>query len=47
MSIGRAERLGMPPAKETISGREATAKSERISLGCIPAARRAKRSSRF
>ena len=33
------------PARETISGREATAKSERISLGSIPAARAAKRSS--
>ena len=45
ISIGSAERLGIPPASETISGREATAKSERISLGSIPAARAAKRSS--
>ena len=42
-----AERLGIPPASETISGRDATAKSARISLGCMPAARAAKRCSRF
>ena len=39
MSIGSAERFGIPPAKETISGLDATAKSERISLGFIWAAR--------
>ena len=33
--IGIAERFGMPPASETISGLDATAKSERISLGFI------------
>ena len=47
ISIGNAERLGMPPANETISGRDATAKRDRISLGNIPAARAAKRSSSF
>ena len=45
--MGSAERLGIPPASETISGREATAKSERISDGNIPAARCANRFSRF
>ena len=39
ISIGKAERFGIPPARETMSGREATAKSERISLGFIIAAR--------
>ena len=34
-SIGRAVRLGIPPASETMSGRDATAKSERISDGNI------------
>ena len=37
--MGKAERFGMPPANETISGREATAKSDLISLGFIIAAR--------
>ena len=35
ISIGRAERFGIPPASETISGRDATANRERISLGFI------------
>ena len=45
ISIGKAERFGMPPANETISGREATAKSARISLATMPPARLAKRFS--
>ena len=45
--MGSAERFGIPPARETISGREATAKSERISDGNIPAARAANLFSRF
>ena len=46
ISIGSAERFGIPPASETISGRDATAKSERISDGNIPAARAANLVSR-
>ena len=46
ISIGSAERFGIPPANETISGREATANNERISLATMPVARCAKRSSR-
>ena len=45
--IGSAERFGIPPASETISGRDATANSERISLGFIWAALDANLSSRF
>jgi hypothetical protein len=45
--MGRAERFGIPPASETISGREATAKRERISLGFMCAALDANLSSRF
>jgi hypothetical protein len=37
----------MPPASETISGRDATAKRERISLGFIWAALDANLASRF
>ena len=33
--MGIAVRLGIPPASETISGRDATANNERISLGFI------------
>ena len=47
ISIGRADKFGIPPASETISGLDATAKSERISDGNIPAARAANLFSRF
>ena len=40
-SSGRPEMLGMPPASETTSGREATANSARISEAVIPAVRAA------
>ena len=45
--MGSAERFGIPPASETISGRDATANKERISEGNIPAARVANLFSRF
>jgi len=41
VSIGRAERYGIPPARETTSGREATANSARISEAFIPDVRSA------
>jgi hypothetical protein len=41
--MGRAERLGMPPARETISGLLETAKRDLISLAFIPTARWANR----
>ena len=47
ISIGSAERFGIPPASETISGLDATAKSDLISEGNIPAAREANLFSRF
>ncbi len=40
-SSGSAARLGIPPARDTTSGRLATAKSARISEAVIPAVRAA------
>ena len=40
-SSGRPEMLGMPPARETTSGRDATAKRARISEAVMPAVRAA------
>ena len=40
-SSGRPEMLGIPPARETTSGREATAKRARISEAVMPAVRAA------
>ena len=44
-SSGSPEMLGMPPASETTSGRDATAKRARISEAVIPAVRAAYRST--
>jgi len=41
VSSGSAERYGIPPARETISGREATANSARISEAFMPVVRAA------
>ena len=39
VSIGRADRYGIPPASETTSGREATENSARISEAVMPGVR--------
>ena len=44
-SSGSPEMFGMPPASETTSGREATAKRARISEAVMPAVRAAYRST--
>ena len=45
-SSGNPLMLGMPPASETTSGRDATANSARISEAVIPAVRAAYRSTK-